>query len=133
MLVKVPLVPKVGLPSSTKWSSFLGVKPTGKLSFPRVKVLRETEKGTYAISILDKLVDHSIKSMTLTLVGKFLGPRPNIDNVRSFIKKKCALKGQVSIMAMAKGFLSFYFSCMEDLSIILCEGPWAIGCSSLVL
>jgi hypothetical protein len=53
--------------------------------------------------------------------------------VRSFIKKKWALKGKVSITIMAKGFLSFDLSCMEDLSIILCEGPWAIGHSSLVL
>ena len=67
------------------------------------------------------------------MVGKFLGPRPNIDIVGCFIKKKWALKGQVSIMTMANGFLSFDFSCMEDLSIILCEGPLAIGRSTLVL
>ena len=71
--------------------------------------------------------------MASTLIGKFLGPRPNIDDVRTFIKKKWDLKGQVLVMAMAKGFMSFDFSCMKDLSNILCEGQWAIGRSTLVL
>ena len=71
--------------------------------------------------------------MASTLVGKLLGPRKNIDIVRYFIKKKWALKGELYITTMAKGSLSFDFSCMEDLSIILCEGSWAIGHSTLVL
>lgn len=71
--------------------------------------------------------------MASTLVGIFLGPRPNIDDVRSFIRKKWALKGKVTVLAMAKGFMSFEFSCLEDLSSILCEGQWGIGRSTLVL
>ena len=64
---------------------------------------------------------------------QIFGPRPNIDVVRSFIKKKWALKGQVLVTAMAKGFLSFEFTYMEDLSNILCEGQWVVGHSTLVL
>ena len=36
-------------------------------------------------------------------------------------------------MAIAKGILSFDFTCLEDLSTILCDGPWPSGCSTLVL
>ena len=103
------------------------------VSNPLVKILSSLEKGSGAITILDELVDHSISLMASTLIGKFIGKRPNIDVVRSFTMKKCTLKGQVSIMAMAKGFLSFDFSCLEDLTNILCEGLWTIGCSTLVL
>ena len=34
---------------------------------------------------------------------------------------------------MAKGFMSFNFTCSEDLASILSEGQWAIGRSSLLL
>ena len=132
-MVKILSIPKVDQPGSTKWSSLFEVKPSGKSSFPPVKTLPETEKGSCAIAIPDEIVDHSIRSMASTLIGKILGPRPNIDDVKTFIKKKWALKGQVSVMAMAKGFMSFDFTCMEDLSNILREGQWATGCSTLVL
>ena len=79
------------------------------------------------ISIPNEIVDHNIRAMASTLVGRFLGPRLNIDDIRLFIKQKWALKGQVSVMAMAKGFMSFYFTWLEDLASILCEGQWAIG------
>lgn len=105
----------------------------GKSSFPTIKVLLGSEKDTCAISILDELVDHSIVSMASTMVGKFIRQRPNIDIVRTFTQKKWNLKGQVTVTAMAKGILCFDFSCNEDLSNILCEGPLVIGRSTLVL
>ncbi|XP_059066415.1 uncharacterized protein LOC131857723 [Cryptomeria japonica] len=71
--------------------------------------------------------------MALSLVGKFMGPRPNIDLVRDFAKKKWCLKGQIEITAMPKGFFSFAFSCEEDLYVVLCGGPWVIGKTSLAL
>ena len=80
-------------------------------------------KGSCTIAILDELVDHHIAAMASTLVGKCIGPRPNIDVVREFIKKKWVLKGQVSITSMAKGMLSLDFTCLEDISPILCDGP----------
>lgn len=46
---------------------------------------------------------------------------------------KWHLKGQVNVTTMEKGFLSFDFTCSEDLANILCEGPWSIGRATLVL
>ena len=106
-----------------KWASLFGVKPSGKSSFPPVKVVSGLEKGSCTIAIPDEIVDHSIASMASTLVRKFIGLRPNIDVVRAFTSKKWSLKGQVSVTAMAKGFLSFNFTCQEDMADILCEGP----------
>ncbi|XP_059067606.1 uncharacterized protein LOC131858391 [Cryptomeria japonica] len=67
--------------------------------------------------------------MTLTLVGKFSKPRPNIDSVRIFVK----IKGQVEVSALPRGFFSFVFSCVEDITTIICGGPWIMGRSSLIL
>ncbi|GLJ06713.1 hypothetical protein SUGI_0045960 [Cryptomeria japonica] len=69
----------------------------------------------------------------MTLVGNFLCPRPNIDIVKTFAKHKWVLKGKVEITAMSKGALSFDFSCKEDMSRVLCDGPWLIGKSTLAL
>ncbi|XP_057816789.2 uncharacterized protein LOC131030121 [Cryptomeria japonica] len=69
----------------------------------------------------------------MTLVGKILGPKPNIDIVKAFNKCKWALKGQVDITTMSKGGLSMTFSCKEDMSRVLCGGPWLISKSTLTL
>ena len=132
-VAKIPSDSKANKQGTTKWSSLFRVKPSGNSSFLPIKTIPISEKGSCAITILDEIVDHNIRAMASTLVRRFLGPRPNIDNVRSFIKQKWALKGQVSVTEMAKGFMSFDFSCMEDLANILCEGQWAIGRSTLVL
>ncbi|XP_057867841.2 uncharacterized protein LOC131075066 [Cryptomeria japonica] len=80
-----------------------------------------------------QVIDHNISVMALSFVGKFMGVRPNIDVVRSFIKRRWHLKLQTEITAMAKVFFSFTFSCEEDLSDVLCGGPWVIGKTSLDL
>ena len=92
---KPKMQPKMDRPGNlpTKWASLFGVKPSGKSSFPPVKVVSRLEKGSCTISILDEIVDHSIASMASMLVGKFIGPKPNIDVVRSYTMKKCSLKG----------------------------------------
>ena len=130
---KLPLVSKTNVQGTTKWSSLFGVKPSGKSSFPPVKTIQDSVKGSCAIAILNKIVDHNIQAMASTLVGKFLGPRSSIDEVRMLIKHKWALKGQVLVTTMEKGFMSFDFTCSEDLASILSEGQWAMGRSSLVL
>jgi hypothetical protein len=71
--------------------------------------------------------------MDMVLVGKFVGPRPNIDVVHRFVLHIWVLLGQVTIAAMAKGALSFRFSCMEDLTNVLYGGSWMIGKSTLAL
>lgn len=110
-----------------------GIKPKGKSLFPNIKVISGSESSPIAILVPDELVDHNIAAMASTLVGKFIGTRPNIDSVRMFTKKRWSLKGQVSVTAMAKGFMAFEFSFQEDLSLALCGGPWNIGRSILVL
>ncbi len=115
-----------------KWSSLFGVKPSSKFAFPEVNNISHSSKGIYAINIPDSLIDHSVKIMELTLVGKFAGSRPNINIVRSFMKQKWSLKGQVEIAVMTKGFFSFEFTNEEDLSNVLCGGPWMMGKVSLV-
>lgn len=109
------------------------VKPSSKSSIPLVKLVSSMEKGSCTIAILDELVDHSIALMASMLVGKFMGQRPNLDVVHSFTLRKWHLKGQVSVTVMEKGFLSFDFTCNEDMANILCEGPWRIGRATLVL
>ncbi|XP_057851779.2 uncharacterized protein LOC131061959 [Cryptomeria japonica] len=69
----------------------------------------------------------------MTLVGKILGLRPNIDIVRAFDKRKWSLKGQVEITTMSKGALFLAFSCNEDMSQVICDGPWLIGKAPLAL
>ena len=106
-VVKIPSDPKADQQGSTKWSSLFRIKPSCKSSLLPVKTLSISDQCSYAISISDEIMDHSIRSMASTLIGKFLGPRPNIDDVKTFIRKKWALKGQVLVTAMAKGFMSF--------------------------
>ena len=86
------------------------------------KDISKKEKGKYAIEIPNDLVDNNIASMVSSLVGKFIGPRPNTDIVRTHVRNKWDLKGHVEIAVMTKGFLSFEFPCMEDLMRILCIG-----------
>lgn len=75
---------------------------------------------------MDPVIDHNIALMAMTMVGKFLGPRPNIDIVREYARKKWALKGKVEITAITKGALSLTFSCEEDMTKILCSSPCVI-------
>ena len=91
------------------------------------------DKGKFSIEIPNQIIDKNISSMDTTLVGRFIGARPNIDDVRSFVHKKWSLKGQVDISTMAKGCLSFCFSCDEDKQNILCNSPWVMGKHTLIL
>lgn len=62
-----------------------------------------------------------------------MGPCPNIEVVRAYVKQKWALKGNVKILALSKGLLSFAFSYEEDKIRILCGSPWLVGKTALVL
>ena len=87
--------PKVDKPRNllAKWALLFSVKPFGKSYFPLVKIVSYLEKGSCTISIPNELVYYSIASMASTLVGKFIGQRPNINVVGSFTMKKWSLKG----------------------------------------
>ncbi|XP_059070621.1 uncharacterized protein LOC131860254 [Cryptomeria japonica] len=71
--------------------------------------------------------------METTLIGKFFWPRPNIEVVCGFVKRKWNLKGQVDVVTMNKECLSLSFSCEEDRRNILCNGTWAIGKYSMYI
>lgn len=113
--------------------SLFGVKPNGKSSFPPVTISSVPSSGGVLIYIPDLIVDNNISLMALSLVGNFMDPRPNIETMRDFVKKKWHLKGKVEVTAMPKGFFSFKFSCEEDIVVIHYGGPWVIGKSSLSL
>lgn len=93
---------------SWSWTSLFGVKLSGNYSLLGVHNISEPEKGR-SIKVLDPMIEHNINLMALTLVGKILGPRPNIDVVRVFAKRKWALKGQMEITTMSTGALSMFF------------------------
>ena len=93
-----------------KWLSLFGLRPTGKSCFPLVKDTLAKDKGKFSIKIPDQIIEKNILTMDSTLVGRFIGARPNIDDVRSFVHKKWSLKVQVDVSTMAKGCLSFCFS-----------------------
>ncbi|GLJ27488.1 hypothetical protein SUGI_0539270 [Cryptomeria japonica] len=115
------------------WAALFGVKPTGNSSFPPVFVTCDKVIGKVALSITDQVIDHNIVVKALTLVGKFSGPRPDIDSVRIFVSRRWNIKGKVEVSALPWGFFSFSFSCTEDIPTILCGGPWIMGRSSLTL
>ncbi|XP_059077019.1 uncharacterized protein LOC131876200 [Cryptomeria japonica] len=119
--------------SGRSWTSLFEVKPSGKFSLSPVHNISNAEKGRFSIEILDTVIDHNINLMAMTLVGKFLGPRPNIDIVRAFAKCKWSFKGQVEITTMPKGALTLAFSCKGDMSRVLCDGPWLTGKAMLAL
>ncbi len=87
----------------------------------------------YSIEILYQIINKRISHMDLTLVRRFSCTRPNIEYVRAYVRKKWSLQSQVDIIALAKGCLSFIFSCEEDKRDILCCSPWVLGKHTLVL
>ncbi|XP_059066122.1 LRR receptor-like serine/threonine-protein kinase GSO2 [Cryptomeria japonica] len=119
--------------SGQSWTSLFSVKSSGKSLLPPVRNISDPEKGRFSIEIPNLVIEHNINFMAMTLVGNFLGLRPNIDIVKAFAKCKWVLKGQVEITAMSKGVLSLAFSCKEDMSRVLSDGPWLIGKSMLAL
>ncbi|XP_059068499.1 uncharacterized protein LOC131859004 [Cryptomeria japonica] len=116
-----------------QWSSLFGIKPLGKCSLPPVSNTSDLSARRFSISSSDPIIDLNILLMALSLVGKFMGPRPNIETIRDLSKKKWKLNGQVNIYVMSKGFFVFSFSCEKDISTVLAGGPWVIGKSSLAL
>lgn len=78
-----------------------------KSGLPKVKNISDPMKGVFAISVPDKLVDFTVSSLAMTLVGRFVGFRPNIDVVRNFIRRNWVLKGQVDVGASPRGFFPF--------------------------
>lgn len=79
---------QVSKPQSSLFARKASGKLTRKSSFPFVKDISDNKMGKLAIEIPDLVIDHSISLIAFSLVGKFVGPRSNIEDVRSFIKRK---------------------------------------------
>ncbi|GLJ26320.1 hypothetical protein SUGI_0506250 [Cryptomeria japonica] len=105
--------------ANNHWVGLFGVKPTEKSSFPPVSITCDKASGKVALSIPDHVIDHDVDVMALTLVGKFIGPRPNIYSVRVFVSQRWKIKGQVEVLTLPQSFFSFAFSCIEDIMTIL--------------
>ena len=79
---------KVGFLEWKTWSSLFGKKPTSKKKFLSMIAKSYWEKGEFQVFIPDPLVDFSVSSMDFTLVGKFLGARPDLDSLRKMVNRK---------------------------------------------
>lgn len=119
--------------SKRKWVSLFGTKLDSKSIFPPASNILSPSSGKFSILIPNPVIDHNISLMASWLMGKFMGPRPNIEVVMDFVRKKWRVKGQVEVAALPKGFFSFSFSCKEDKLVVMCGGPWVIGKSSLAI
>lgn len=68
-----------GSKSKKPWATLFGVKPNPNSS-PIVDLL-ELDKGKFSIFVLDSIIDHYVSLMSISLVGKFMGPCQNIEVV----------------------------------------------------
>lgn len=66
---------------------YLETNPARMSSFPPITSNSCWEKGEFQVFIPDPILDHSISSMEFFLVGNFLGLRPDIENMRSMVKR----------------------------------------------
>lgn len=120
------------LDCNRKWSTLFGSNLKCKAIAP-VPHKVDLKFGSCSISIPDCIVEKNMANLAPVLVGKFIGPRPNIEAVRDSVSRKWKGKGQIDVVAMSNGFFSFSFACEEDLRSFLAGGPWMLGKSSLAL
>ncbi|XP_074293052.1 uncharacterized protein LOC141619952 [Silene latifolia] len=68
-----------------------------------------------------------------TLMGNFLGSKPNLKQVQDFVQKAWKQIASPIVQYYRKGWFSFRFTTQEDMNNVLREGPWKLGSSSLIL
>lgn len=83
----------------------------------------------YPKELSKKIMEHRHRS----LVGKFVGIRPNIESLKEWKKNKWIIKGRVDLIPLACDHILFNFVQMEDLQWVLQNGPWWFGKSGLIL
>lgn len=69
------------------------------------------------------LVEKTKKLWENCLVGRFSGPRPGLEAIRSWTKTKWKTGSCVEVIAMPKGCVLFKFASFEDMSSILLKAP----------
>lgn len=75
-----------------KWASLFSSKLKWK-AISSVPHKIDRDSGAFSISTLNIIVDENMAHMHLVLVGKFIGPHPNIEFVRSWVARKWKGKG----------------------------------------
>lgn len=68
-----------------------------------------------------------------SLIGKFMGNRPILENIRKWMKSVWRVKGEVTLATLSLDFLMFNFNNEEDLTWVMENGPWWFGKSGLHL
>ncbi|XP_074307797.1 uncharacterized protein LOC141642767 [Silene latifolia] len=68
-----------------------------------------------------------------TLMGNFLGSKPNLKQVQDFAQKAWKQIASPVVQYYRKGWFSFRFTTQEDMNNVLREGPWKLGSRSLIL
>lgn len=111
------------------WASLFGIKPNGKSIFPTVSNHFDPMQGKFSISVPNPINDYNIALMEKVMVGKFMGPRPNVEVVKEFVKNKWRTNGK--FFALPRGFFAFAFTYKEEILAVRSGGPWVIGKSSL--
>ena len=96
-----------GLGNQRTWSSLFGRKLGGKSFSPLITLKSCWEKVSFKFFCLDPIIDFSASSMEFTLMGKFMGARPNIETLKKWLKK-WPISGQVDITPTLTGLFSFF-------------------------
>lgn len=78
-------------------------------------------------------INSEIHFWETTLVGSFLGSRHSISSVRAYVKQYWNSVVCPEVLYYKKGWFYFKFETEEDCLLVLQEGPWVFGNSSLIL
>lgn len=68
-----------------------------------------------------------------SLIGNFLGRRPNYAYVKEITSRIWKLKGGMDVSLLDNGVFVFRFTCEEDKVCVLEGGPWMIAKRPLIL
>lgn len=85
------------------------------------------------MDVPDEILQETTQIGSLCLVGNVPGARPNIDDIRRWVRTHWATKGAVEVMAMANQHFMFSFSNQEDKDLIFSQGLWMFGKQGLYL
>lgn len=78
-------------------------------------------------------VEKMCLSRKRSLIGKFMGNRPILENIKKWVKSTWRVKGEVMLATLPSNFLMFNFNNEEDLAWVMENRPWWFGKSGLHL
>lgn len=77
------------------------------------------EDGKLNLKIPHEITNKMVENGQLSLVGKLLGTRPNIDAIRKWAKFRWKVKGSMDIITMPNNYMMFIFGNEEYKDYIL--------------